>query len=107
MKRVLACLFLFMPAIAMADWKPIPDVQSKLLWQLVGQGDADVVSSVAFGDPAALHSKQTVFRLRNIPSADFPLAIAETAKGQYAPVLCTEVWNDRERYRGSSCSVLE
>ncbi len=97
-------LLVFAPPL-LADWSTVPDLESRTLWQLVAENRAEVVSSVGFGSPESSHSKQTVFRILKADKSDGDIRWAVDPDGGFRPVMCTESWQNRFQYRGSSCSI--
>lgn len=92
-------------ALARADWAVIPDLTSSTLWQLVSEKRAEVVSSVGFGNPTEVHTKQTVFRIIKAKKSEGDIKWAIEKEGVYRPVMCSETWKDKYTYLGSSCSI--
>lgn len=88
---------------ANADWAVAPGLTSSTLWQMVVEGRANVVSSVAFGGPRDVHIKQTVFKVSSTMATDKNIKWA-VRPGVTAPIMCTEKWNGID-YHGSSCSI--
>lgn len=97
--------FTFFPSIVNSDWATVPELESRVLWQLVSEGRAEVVSSVGFGDPSGRHDKQTVFRILKAEKSEGNIKWAIKSDGSYRPVMCTEAWEDSYRYIGSSCAI--
>lgn len=93
------------PSIALADWAVVPDLESSTLWQLVIEKRAEVVSSVGFGVPTEMHTKQTVFRIIKANKSEGDIKWAIEKEGNYRPVMCQETWKDKYTYLGSSCSI--
>jgi hypothetical protein len=106
MIRIIALLtFLSTTPLSYSDWAAVPDLRSRHLWQLVADGDADVVSSVGFSDEDGFHYKNTIFKITNIKSTDAHWRWVSNRNGKFSPVMCKEIWENRFIYRGSSCSV--
>ena len=97
--------FTFFPSIVYSDWATVPELESRVLWQLVSEGRAEVVSSVGFGDPSGRHDKQSVFRILKAEESEGNIKWAIKSDGSYRPVMCTEAWEDSYRYIGSSCAI--
>lgn len=57
MKNIFLLTFILFANSASADWAVVPDLSSSVLWQLVIEGRAEVVSSVGFGTPTEAHTK--------------------------------------------------
>ena len=109
-KFKIVCLFslatLMTTNFAHADWAVAPDLQSKMFWQLVSEGKAEVVSSVGFGgDPSKRHEKHTVFKILDLGKYKDKKMWLVNSEGGFRPVMCTEVWADSYTYRGSSCEI--
>jgi hypothetical protein len=90
---------------AFSDWATVLDLESRDMWQLVTEGRAEVVSSVGFGLPDKVHSKQTVFKIIKATKNEGGLKWAINPDGSYRPVMCTESWASSYKYRGSSCAI--
>lgn len=105
MKLTVIVLIIFFPAKAFADWAVAPELESRVLWKMVIDGNAEVISSVSFGGPDGLHKKQTVFKILNISKPSGPIKWAIDGDGKYQPVMCSETWASMYQYRGSSCSI--
>lgn len=103
--KALALLIVLAPTVTIADWAVVPDLGSSTLWQLVSENRAEVVSSVGFGSPTGPHKKQTVFIIKKAKISEGDIKWAIDKNGKYRPVMCTESWNDRFTYLGSSCSI--
>lgn len=101
--RIVFILISLLSSQANADWAVAPDLTSSTLWQMVAEGRAEVVSSVAFGDPKEVHVKQTVFTISNAKGSDKNIKWAVRNSG-FAPVMCSEKWNGYQ-YHGSSCLI--
>ena len=97
--------FTFLPSIVYSDWATVPELESRVLWQLVSEGRAEVVSSVGFGDPSGRHDKQTVFKILKAEESEGSIRWAIKSDGSYRPVMCTETWVDSYRYIGPSCAI--
>ena len=105
MKIKVLFLLAFASFPALADWATAPNLESRVLWQLVAEGRAEVVSSVAFGTPTGRHAKQTVFVIREANKSEGQIKWAIKSDGTYRPVMCTESWESKYNYLGSSCSI--
>ncbi len=104
--KIIVLLYIILnSAIAQADWAVVPDLTSSTLWQLVSEKRAEVVSSVGFGNPSELHTKQTVFRIIKAKKSDGDIKWAIKKDDSYRPVMCNETWVDEYTYLGSSCSI--
>ncbi len=86
-----------------ADWASAPKLTSSTLWQMVVDGRAKVISSVAFGDPKDVHIKQTVFSISSALATDKDIKWAVRSHG-IVPVMCSEKWNGIQ-YHGSWCEI--
>lgn len=98
-------VFTFFPSIVYSDWATVPELESRVLWKLVSEGRAEVVSSVGFGEPSGRHEKHTVFRIKKADKSEGSIEWAINPDGSYRPVMCKEVWGDSYHYIGSSCSI--
>ena len=105
LNKVLFFVLVLIPSISRADWAVVPDLGSSTLWQLVIEKRAEVVSSVGFGNPTEVHTKQTVFRIIKANKSEGDIKWAIDKEGTYRPVMCEETWKDKYTYLGSSCSI--
>lgn len=105
LRSVLAFFLALLPTAVVADWAAVPDLQSRVLWKLVADGRAEVVSSVSFGEPSSRHMTRTVFRILKATRDEGPIRWAVEKDGTYRPVMCKEVWVSEYKYSGSSCSI--
>ena len=96
-------LLISLPSLAHSDWAVAPNLVSSTLWQMVAEERAKVVSSVAYGNPEGLHSKQIVFIISSAMGTDKHIKWAVRKNG-ISPVMCSETWNGFQ-YLGSSCSI--
>jgi hypothetical protein len=104
-RLLLAVHLTFSSSAVFSDWAVVPDLTSSTLWELVAENRAEVVSSVGFGSPSGPHTKQTVFKIVEADRSEGDIKWAIKEGGGYRPVMCTESWNDKYRYLGSSCSI--
>ena len=104
-KLIVLLNLMLLPAFSSADWAVVPDLTSSTLWQLVSEKRTEVVSSVGFGNPTELHTKQTVFRIIKAKKSEGDIKWAIEKDGTYRPVMCNESWKDKYTYLGSSCSI--
>ena len=105
MKKIVLAILLCISSGAIADWATAPKLESIILWGMVADGNAEVVSSVAYGSPNKRHSKQTVFKILKASKSEGAIKWAINSDGSYRPVMCTESWEDWLTYRGSSCAI--
>ena len=105
MKKIFVLFVILMSSKSVADWATVPDLESRYLWQLVAEGRAEVISSVGFGLPDNVHSKQTVFKILKASKSESGIKWAISPNGSYRPVMCTESWESSYKYRGSSCAI--
>lgn len=103
--KMLIALSVLFAFSSRADWAIAPDLESRVLWALVAGGNAEVVSTVGFGEPMSRHEKHTVFRLIKVDTSRGAIKWAVRPDGSYRPVMCREVWDDSYSYRGSSCFI--
>lgn len=105
LKSLMALLLFMLPLAAIADWASVPDLESRVLWKLVADGRAKVVSSVSFGEPSSRHLTRTVFKILKATKEEGPIKWAVEKDGTYRPVMCKEVWINEYTYSGSACSI--
>ncbi|MDY6993907.1 MAG: hypothetical protein SVR94_15070 [Pseudomonadota bacterium] len=103
--KILVLVLTLIPSVSFSDWAVVPDLTSSTLWKLVSENRAEVVSSVGFGGPTGPHRKQTVFIIKKAKKSEGDIKWAIEKDGKYRPVMCTESWNDKFTYLGSSCSI--
>jgi len=96
-------LISFMSSPAYSDWAVAPDLESVVLWQMVAENRASVVSSVGRPGPENTQIKSTVFIIKKHIDSDDGIKWAIREKG-YAPVMCEEMWLGYQ-YLGSSCNI--